>query len=75
MHFKTFLIAATRERILPSHLSTDTAGRQQGSCGLQMDTVQFFSYDTNQNCIVIHPTTAKQVTSQLPNRNIRTYSL
>lgn len=38
-----------------------------------MDTVQFFTYYTNQNCIVIHPTTAKQVIVQLP--NIRNYNL
>lgn len=37
-----------------------------------MDTVQFFSYHTNQNCIVIHPTTAKQVILQWS--NIRTYN-
>lgn len=66
VHFKPFLIAITRERILPSYFSTDKDCRQERSCGLQMDTVQFFSYYTNQNCIVIHPTTAKQVIVQLP---------
>lgn len=30
-----------------------------------MDTVQFFSYQAKQNCIVIHPTTAEQSVSCL----------